>query len=130
IVVTQETSTGRKVSTHLTQSGYYNDSANARRSVLFLNNSYYHFYYLAQALRRRGWDVLTVSLENPESNSHLYYHGEDINLFDQDPAALNRNIERLLTQAKPRYKLLHFANDHVMSFFPDYYTKADPPDII
>lgn len=130
IVVSSEISTEQKISTHLTQSGYYNNSASAKRSVLFLNNSYYHFYYLAQALRRRGWDVLTVSLENPENNSHLYYHGEDINLFDQDPAALNHNIERLLTEAKTRYKLLHFANDHVMSFFPDHYTKSDPPDIV
>jgi len=34
-----------------------------RRSVLFLHHSYYHFYYLAKALRRRGWDAVTVNLE-------------------------------------------------------------------
>lgn len=129
-LVVSATSAERKIGTHLTQSGYYGDALKAKRSVLFLNNSYYHFYYLAQALRRRGWDVLTVSLENPENNSHLYYHGEDINLFDQNPAALKLSIERLLAQAKSRYKLLHFSNDHVMSFFPSNYPDADPPDIV
>lgn len=37
-----------------------NGSSN-KRSVVFLHNSYYHFYYLAQALRRRGWDAVTVT---------------------------------------------------------------------
>src|SRR4051794_34397286 len=26
-----------------------------RRSVVFVENNYYHFYYLARALRKRGW---------------------------------------------------------------------------
>src|SRR5437867_11446411 len=50
-------------------------SPRANRSVVFLHNSYYHFYYLAQALRRRGWDAITVSLEDPHGPQALYYHG-------------------------------------------------------
>lgn len=53
------------------------------RNVVFLHNSYYHFYYLAQALRRRGWDALTVSLEDPNGPHANYYHGEDVNLFSR-----------------------------------------------
>ena len=29
------------------------------RSVLFLHHSYYNFFYLAAALRRRGWDAVS-----------------------------------------------------------------------
>src|SRR5438105_4953404 len=56
-------------------------SQETRRSVVFLNNSYYHFYYLAQALRRRGWDAVTVSLEAPDGPQSYFYHGEDVNLY-------------------------------------------------
>jgi hypothetical protein len=38
-----------------------------KRSVLFLHQSYYHYYYLAKALRKRGWDAIAVSVENPNS---------------------------------------------------------------
>ena len=63
------------------------------RSVLFLRNSYYHFYYLAEALRRRGWDALTVSTDDPEGPHANYYHGEDVNLWDADPKRFRTNIE-------------------------------------
>src|SRR5215467_7308132 len=52
-----------------------------KRNVLFLHNSYYHFYYLARALRRRGWDAIVVSLEDLNGPNARYYHAEDVNLF-------------------------------------------------
>lgn len=117
-----------KKTIHLTQSGYYSDSA--KRSVMFLHNSYYHFHYLAQALRKRGWDVITVSLENPKGASSLYYHGEDINLFDEDPLVQQSSTNDFFQLAKQRFKLLHFANDYVMSIYPANYSKEAPEDII
>lgn len=112
---------------HLTHSGIYKTPA--KRSVIFLHNSYYHFHYLAQALRRRNWDVVTVSIEEPGVN-HLFYHGEDINLYSAEPYQFRRNINYFFKAAIQRYKLLHFANDHVMSFYPENFTKTDPEDII
>ncbi len=70
-----------------------------KRSVLFLRNSYYHFYYLAQALRRRGWDAVSVSFEDPNGPNANYYHGEDVNLFSSDPGKLHRNIEGFFAEA-------------------------------
>ncbi|MCI0564176.1 MAG: hypothetical protein MN733_37350, partial [Nitrososphaera sp.] len=100
------------------------------RSVLFLHNSYYHFYYLAQALRRRGWDAKVVSLEDPNGPHSNYYHGEDVNLFSADPLQFHKNIQEFFAQAIERFRLLHFAGDGVMSFFPENWEKDEPWDII
>ncbi len=104
-------------------------SAN-RRSVVFLHNSYYHFYYLAQALRRRGWDALTVSLEDPNGPNANYYHGEDVNLFSPDPVRFHSNIERFFAEAIERFSLLHFAGDSMMSFFPENWASDEPWDMV
>jgi glycosyltransferase involved in cell wall biosynthesis len=102
------------------------------RSVLFLHNSYYHFYYLAEALRRRGWDAVSVSYEDPINGPNVnYYHGEDINLFSPDPVKFRHNIEEFFEEAKRRFSLLHFAGDGLMSFFPEnWWGKEHPEDII
>src|SRR2546430_10520783 len=85
-----------------------------KRNVLFLHNSYYHFYYLAQALRRRGWDAVTVSLEDPNGPHANYYHGEDLNLFSPDLVQFHLKIEEFFAEAIERFSLLHFAGDGVM----------------
>jgi glycosyltransferase involved in cell wall biosynthesis len=112
---------------YLTQSGYYRDVA--QRSVVFYGNSYYHFHYLAQALRRRGWDAITVSYECISNSSSLFYHGEDLNLFSWDNETYKHNIEAFFQRIKKRYKLFHFANDFVMHFNP-YHTEEVDPKII
>jgi hypothetical protein len=101
-----------------------------RRRVVFLHNSYYHFYYLAQALRRRGWDAVTVSLEDPSGPNALYYSGEDVNLFSPDPHRFRRNIADFYEEAIVRFDLLHFAGDGIMSFFPDNWASDEPWDIL
>lgn len=100
------------------------------RSVLFLHHSYYHFYYLAQALRERGWRALAVSIEDPNGPNASFYHGEDVNLYDADPEQLQANIEALFDFAKAHFDLLHFAGDGLMSFFPQHFRADEPPDII
>ncbi len=103
------------------------------RSVLFLRNSYYHFYYLAEALRRRGWDALTVSTEDPDGPHAKYYHGEDVNLWDPDPKRFRRNIEEFYWGALDRFALLHLAGDGLLTFFPispEYSEAEEPWDIV
>lgn len=101
------------------------------RSVLFLHNSYYHFYYLAKELRRRGWDAVSVSYEDPINGPHAnYFHGEDVNLWSPDPDVFRQNIEELFADAVRRFRLLHFAGDGLMSFFPENWMGKDPSDII
>ena len=101
-----------------------------RRSVVFLHHSYYHFYYLAKALRRRGWDAVTVSCEAPGGPHSQYYHGEDINLFGRNNSQFMYNLEEFFALAKKRFDLLHFAGDGCMSFFPDHWASDEPPDIV
>jgi hypothetical protein len=101
-----------------------------RRSVVFLHHSYYHFYYLAQALRRRGWDAVTVSLEAPGGPHANFFHGEDVNLYSPDCSQFTYNLEEFFAHAKKRFGLLHFAGDGHMSFFPHYYASDEPPDIM
>ena len=55
-----------------------------RRSIVFLHHSYYNFYYLASALRRRGWDAINVTLYAPDDPRQIYFHGEDLSLWDAD----------------------------------------------
>jgi hypothetical protein len=101
-----------------------------RRSVVFLHHSYYHFYYLARALRRRGWDAITVSLEDPHGPYADYYHGEDINLFSSDYEQYMYNLREFHAHAKNRFVLFHFAGDGRMSFFPHNFETAEPWDIL
>jgi len=99
-----------------------------KRSVLFLNNNYYHFYYLAQALRRRGWDAVTVSVEDPEGPNAIYYHGEDVNLFSPDRREYRKKIERFFREATRRFDLLNVYDR--LSFFPENAGSSEPWDII
>jgi glycosyltransferase involved in cell wall biosynthesis len=91
------------------------------RSVVFLHQDNYHFFYLAQALRRRGWDALSVSLEGPDSPNARYYHGEDLNLYDPDPAVFARKTAEFAADVRRRFRMVHFYGKGQMSFFPATY---------
>lgn len=93
----------------------------SRRSVLFLHNSYYNFLYLAAALRKRGWDAISVSVEDPNGPHARFYHGEDINLFDPDPAVHQRKIEEFYATVSRRFRMVHFYGRGHMSFFPELF---------
>lgn len=88
-----------------------------RRSALFLHNNYYHFNCLSAGLRKRGWDVLTVSLESPDSPQQQFYHGEDVNLFDANPVAMSRKTRDFFRTVPERYGTLHFCGQGYATFF-------------
>jgi len=100
------------------------------RSVVFLHNSYYHFHYLSKALRARGWDAVTVSMEDPASPNSRFYHGADINLYSPDPEQFRRRLNTFFTFAKQRYSMMHFYGEHTMGFFPENFDMDKPADII
>jgi glycosyltransferase involved in cell wall biosynthesis len=102
----------------------------AKRSVVFYRHSYYHFYYLAKALRTRGWDAIVVNLEPPNGSNEDFYHGEDINLFNSNPIKFNLNIKKFYKTAKSRFALMHFAGDGYLSFFPNATEDEYPKDIL
>ena len=94
---------------------------NAERSVLFLHNSYYHFLYLAAALRRRGWDAVLVSNFPQSYYAQSLFHGEDTNLFAEDPYEFRARLHGLLNLVPERFRMVHFAGQgrRNMSFFRD-----------
>lgn len=102
----------------------------APRSVVFYRQSYYHFYYLSKALRKRGWDAIVVNLEPIDGLNSIYYHGEDINLYHPDPLIFNKKINDFYQMALTRFKLMHFAGDGYLSFFPEQCNEDQPQDVI
>lgn len=87
------------------------------RSVIFVHNSYYHFFYLAQALRERGWNAWSVSLEDPDSANAPYYHGEDLNLWRADPVERTELIRELYEAIGEHFDMVHFHGDTFFSLF-------------
>jgi hypothetical protein len=90
----------------------------SKRSIVFLHNSYYNFYYLAAALRKRGWDAISVSIEPPHGEHSRFYHGNDLCLYDPDPFKMQQKLDRFLMETAERYRMVHFYGRGQMSFMP------------
>jgi glycosyltransferase involved in cell wall biosynthesis len=101
-----------------------------RRSVLFLHHAYYNFYHLARALRKRGWDAISVSLEGPDSPDAKYFHGEDVNLYDRDPDRRVAITEEFYDTVAARFRMLHFYGKGRMSFFATGNDHSEAYDVI
>jgi hypothetical protein len=98
-----------------------------QKSALLLHNPYYHFNCLSAGLRRRGWDTLTVSLQAPDSPDRQFLHGEDLNLFDPDPAVMMRRTREFFSTIPERFGSLHFYGQGYATFFGQYVeNNADP----
>jgi len=91
--------------------------ADSRRSIVFIHHAYYHFFYLANALRDRGWRAYSVSIEDPNSANTPYYHGEDLLIWDEDPW-VRRELHRELFEAvKSNFKMVHVHGDNALTLF-------------
>lgn len=101
-----------------------------KRSVVFYRHSYYHFYYLAEALRKRGWDAIVVNIEPIDGINADYYHEEHLNLYHKIPLLFRLKIARFYKKAINRFKLMHFAGDYCLGFFPESYVEDMPSDIL
>lgn len=99
-----------------------------RRSALFLHNNYYHYNQLSAALRKRGWDTLTVSTESPDSPQRQFYHGEDLNLFDPDPVERQNKVRAFLATVPEKYGSMHFYGRGRASFFSELEESNLPSD--
>ena len=100
------------------------------RSVVFLNHSYYNFFYLARALRKRGWRALSVNIEPPTSSAMAFYHGHDIDLFHEDRVKMDRLVNRFLKHITRQYRMVHFYGKGRMSFLPWRHDKTPTSDDI
>lgn len=95
-----------------------------RRAVLFTHHAYYNFYYLARALRNRGWDALSISTESPSNPNRKYYHGDDLTIFDPDPDVQKNNIHTFLKDNADRFGIIHSYGIGVLSLFPSNHANS------
>lgn len=99
-----------------------------RRSVLFVHYHYYHFLYLAQALRRRGWDAFAISLYPPNYADQWLMHGEDACLFSHDAEEFGARLQALHWLIQDRFRMVHFAGVGHMSLFAENFNQTLEPD--
>lgn len=90
-------------------------------SVVFLGHSYYHFSTLAAALRKRGWNAVSVSTYDPGAEASQFYVAEDISLFDPDPELRRRKIGQFLKEIPEKFGALHFYGMNYASLFQANY---------
>jgi hypothetical protein len=98
-----------------------------RRSVLFLHNNYYHFNQMAEGLRKRGWDAMTVSVESPNSPNRQYYHGEDLNLNDPDPLVMREKVRQFFATVPERFGAVHFYGQGLAGLFQENFESSQRP---
>lgn len=103
-------------------------AAPARRSVVLMHNSYYHFNCLAAGLKGRGWDVVTVSLTAPDDPQQRFFHGQDVNLFDPDPQRKAENARRFFKAIPERFGAVHFYGMGVPGLFEDNWENVEDPE--
>jgi len=88
-----------------------------QKAVLFVHQSYYHFFHLARALRDRGIHALLVSFESPDSANAPFYHGEDLNLWHPDKAVRKARAYDLMEAISQHFLVLHFHGAETPSLF-------------
>ncbi|MES2984402.1 MAG: glycosyltransferase [Pseudomonadota bacterium] len=87
------------------------------RRVLYAGQAYYNAWYLARALRERGWKADLLNWDLNES-SQIYYHGEDIRFTMENPYPVVRDL-RIYVAALYDYDVFHFSNTQGICFgFP------------
>ncbi|MFM9847868.1 MAG: hypothetical protein ACKVP3_11995 [Hyphomicrobiaceae bacterium] len=99
-----------------------------KRSVLFVNPAYYNFFHLADSLRKRGWDAVSMAIVDPASDYAKHFHGFDWNLFEPDA---NQQLDRLritFKEVASRFDMVHFHGRGTMSFFPYNYDVSQEYD--
>jgi hypothetical protein len=97
------------------------------RSVLFVHNSYYHFKYLAAALKERGWDAMTMAVEAPNSPHRQFYHGEDLTIYHPDLATQREQIRAFFRTVPERFGAVHFYGQDQPAMFPDNFLAGSDP---
>ena len=92
-----------------------------RRAVAFINQCYYNFTYMARALRKRGWDAVSVSLIDPDTPMAKLFHEVDICLFDADPKVMSQKVRDFFEEAAGRFGIIHGYGRGAFAVFPQYY---------
>jgi hypothetical protein len=92
-----------------------------RRSVLFAHHCYYNFYYLAKALRARGWDAICLSTDAPDSAHRKFYHGEDLTIHHPDMETQNDLLRDFFKGAVERFGMIHTYGKGMLSLFGSNY---------
>jgi glycosyltransferase involved in cell wall biosynthesis len=76
--------------------------------VAFFRHSYYNFYFLAQALRRRGWNAIVVNSEPEDGPNERYFFGQDLRTHHPNPKRHQARLRDFLLRVAADYSMLHF----------------------
>ncbi|MDP4289138.1 MAG: hypothetical protein Q8922_14550 [Bacteroidota bacterium] len=87
------------------------------RAVLFPHSAYYNFFYLAKALRKRGWDAVALCTEAPDSSNRRFYHGEDLTIYSEDPVAHRKKLADFFASNVDRFGIIHSYGVGALSLF-------------
>ena len=60
-----------------------------------------------------------ISNFSPNNSDQQFFHGEDTNLFSEDPEEFRTRLNALHKLVPDRFHMVHFAGMHIMSLFPD-----------
>lgn len=81
-----------------------------RKSVLYVGQCYYNFWYLSRELRKLGWRADVLDTDSTEVNQ-LFYHGSDFNMRRSLMGQLWTYLKAIFA-----YDVFHFANAEGMHF--------------
>ena len=90
------------------------------RSVILLHYNYYHFFYLAKALRARGWRALSVAVIPSNEWERPFLDGVDVTIGSPDSDGFVRNVRQFVQEIKLRYGIVHFSGMGLMRIDPNY----------
>jgi hypothetical protein len=94
-----------------------------RRSVLFTRHCYYNFFYLAKALRARGWDAVSLSTEAVDGLNNWLYHGQDLTIYDPDPARHRALIGEFYKNNADRFGIFHHYGLGAFTLFTEFHDR-------
>ena len=71
----------------------------------------------------QSWSVIF----SPDNHDQQFFHGEDTNLYSDDPKEFRARLHGLHELAPDRFRMVHFAGMQIMSLFPEKFGGTGVP---
>ncbi|MDQ8040137.1 MAG: hypothetical protein REH83_07015, partial [Rickettsiella sp.] len=79
-----------------------------KRSVVFIGNCYYSFYYLAEALKKRGWDALSIDIHSHSTSEKQFLQNIHLNLYHPNKNIFLKKLKKFYKKIAENYSMIHF----------------------
>ncbi|MCZ6913315.1 MAG: hypothetical protein O7C59_01540 [Rickettsia endosymbiont of Ixodes persulcatus] len=91
-----------------------------KHSVVFIGDCYYSFYYLAEALQKRGWDALSVATRPHFIHESQFIYDNHLNLYDPQKKNWIKNLISFYKKIAKNYGMVHFYGR--LNYWPTYFS--------